>query len=94
MKAHKEYEPRREEACAVCAVKDWLENRHQVYLFQEATGATTWRHRYFHAADDEEMDADEDGEGHRACDNAKPAARGNLLVQDDGTFCFGPKQPR
>jgi hypothetical protein len=33
-KAREEAQLRREEACAVCAVKDWLENRHPVYLFQ------------------------------------------------------------
>ena len=31
--------PRREEACVVCAVKDWLENRYEVYLFKAATGS-------------------------------------------------------
>ena len=31
--------PRREVACAVCAVKDWLEHRFSCYLFQEAEAA-------------------------------------------------------
>ena len=40
-KATQHAELRREEACAVCAVKDWLENRYPVYLFQESTSTTT-----------------------------------------------------
>ena len=40
-KAHGSLEPRREEACAVCARKDWLNNRFKVYLFQEVFGQTT-----------------------------------------------------
>ena len=33
--------PRCEVACVVCARKDWLENRHSVYLWREADGRTT-----------------------------------------------------
>ena len=30
--------PRRMEACAICAVKDWIENRQEIYLFAKPTG--------------------------------------------------------
>ena len=43
MSATRHAERRREEACAVCAVRDWLENRFQVYPFQQATGTTSMR---------------------------------------------------
>ena len=46
-KAHEKAEPRREEACAICAVKDWLENRHDVCLFKEASSMTTWSTRFY-----------------------------------------------
>ena len=36
-----EYVPRCEKTCAVCAVKDWIENRAEEYLFAEATSKTT-----------------------------------------------------
>ena len=32
--------PRREEACVVCARRDWIDHRYQVYLFREADGST------------------------------------------------------
>ena len=35
--------PRRQEACVVCAVKDWVEKRFPVYLFAEPTSSATWR---------------------------------------------------
>ena len=35
-KTHEGSQPRREEACVICAVKDWLENRHKGYLFQRS----------------------------------------------------------
>ena len=53
MKATQHAELRREEACAVCAVKDWLENRYRVYLFQESTNTTTWFQYFGFAADAE-----------------------------------------
>ena len=48
-KAMKEARPRQEQACAVCAVKDWLENRAEVNLFQEATGTATWKKQFYAA---------------------------------------------
>ena len=34
--------PRRQEACVVCAVKDWVEKRFPVYIFAVPTSSTTW----------------------------------------------------
>ena len=51
-KTHERVEPRREEACAVCARKDWLNNRYEVYLFKEATGVTTWSQYYRYEGND------------------------------------------
>ena len=39
--------PRREEDCAVCAVRDWLENRYPVRLVSAASGTTTWKNLGF-----------------------------------------------
>ena len=69
-RAAEKAELRREEACAVCAVKDWLEQRHAVYLFQEGTCTTTWQRAFYAAEDqgasDEESDAGAaEGGGHQ-----------------------------
>ena len=53
--------PRREEACAVCACKDWLSNRYEVYLFKEATGVTTWAPQFRFGGNDEEIAGEDDG---------------------------------
>ena len=34
--------PRQEVACVICCVKDWIENRYSVLLFQEPNGQTSW----------------------------------------------------
>ena len=87
--------PRREEACAVCAVKDWLENRYPVFLFSEATGTTTWAKFFFatgeyhneHAnPEDDKEHTGEDDNGH-----AQHRTCGILLVDENGTFCVGPR---
>ena len=77
---HAKAEPRREEACAVCAVKDWLENRYPVHLFNAGTRTTTWL-KFFYATVE-----DDDG-----CDDQKPTA-GTLLVDDNNIFCLGPRE--
>ena len=59
MKATQKAELRREEACAVCAVKDWLENRYEVYLFAEATSTTTWM-KHFYGQENENLEDDDD----------------------------------
>ena len=42
-------EPRRMEACVFCAVRDWLETRFPIYLFQEPTGTTSLKDQLFTA---------------------------------------------
>ena len=89
-KATQKAELRREEACAVCAVKDWLENRYEVYLFAEATSTTTWKkHFYGHENENPEDDDDEENLSRSV---VKDLARGNLLIEDSGAFCFGPTE--
>ena len=61
-KATQEAELRREEACAICAVKDWLENRFRVYLFKEAAATTTWSNFFFAAGSDSSSQVDCDEE--------------------------------
>ena len=89
MKATKKAELRREEACAVCTVKDWLENRHEVYLFKEGTRFTTWKEQFYGREDEGQCDEDDGG---RASASASPQSpQGTLVIDDDGTFCVGPK---
>ena len=73
MKALETAVPRREEACAVCAVKDWLENRFRVYLFKEGTESTTWR-RFFYGCE-------EDDAGHEEEDASKASSSGAHRVE-------------
>ena len=90
MKATQEAMLRREEACAVCAVKDWLENRFEVYLFAEATSTTTWMKQYYRTSN-EDLDS-EDDEENSSRSIAKDPARGILFLEESGAFCFGPKE--
>ena len=90
MKAAKEAVLRREEACAICAVKDWLEHRYEVFLFQEGTRTTTWK-QHFYANDAEDPGDVDDGEDAIAS-GSKHSAQGTLLVEENGTFCIGPKE--
>ena len=90
MKATKEAVLRREEACAICAVKDWLENRHEVFLFQEGTRTTTWKQHFYASVDEDPCDVD-DGEDASAS-GSKQSPQGSLLVEDNGIFCLGPKE--
>ena len=87
--------PRREEACAVCAVKDWLENRYQVFLFTEATGTTTWAKFFFATGEyyNEHANPEDDNEHAGEDDNGHAVHRtcGILLVDENGTFCAGPR---
>jgi hypothetical protein len=92
-KAHTEAQPRREEACAVCAVKGWLENRMEVYLFKEACGTTTWARQFYARDNEDEFDMSDVEDGERASTSGgRHVPQGTLLVADDGNFCFGPKE--
>ena len=96
-------QPRREEACAVCAVKDWLENRYQVFLFAEATGTTTWAKFFFATGEyyNEHANLEDDNEhageaplattGMHHNGHALHRNCGVLLVDENGTFCAGPR---
>ena len=61
MKATQKAELIREEACAFCAVKDWLENRYEVYLFAEAASTTTWM-KHFFGTEKEDLQNEDDEE--------------------------------
>ena len=98
-KAHERAEPRREEACVICAVKDWLENRHEVYLFKEATNTTTWS-KHFYYAEEAGGGVSPPASHHRLVEDSgvfedgsdvSPPAWHHLLVEDSGVFCLGPK---
>ena len=47
-----EYRPRCEKACAVCAIKDWVEHRAKVYLFAESNSKTTLAKYFYHGDQD------------------------------------------
>ena len=70
MKATQRAQPRREEACAVCAVKGWLEDRYPVCLFQDAARTTTW-YRFSYASPDENPHEEEDEESMRTAGGRK-----------------------
>ena len=89
-RTHERAEPRREEACAVCACKDWLNNRYEVYLFKEATGSTTWARHYRYGGNDDNILGEEHDENPRIADGSQ-STLGSLLVEDNGAFCLGPK---
>ena len=88
-----EYEPRCEKACAVCAIKDWVEHRAKVYLFAESNSKNIPKYFYHGDQDTSASMNDNDAEetierisidGHQHLD-ASPV----LLY--NGHFCFGPK---
>jgi hypothetical protein len=89
-KTHERAEPRREEACAVCACKDWLNNRYEVYLFKEATGETTWARHYGYEGNEEEIGGEEHDENPRMGGGSHPTLS-SLLLEESGAFCLGPK---
>ena len=70
------YRPRGERACAICAVKDWLEARFRIYLFAEPDGETTAK-EYWYSADGE-------GTGDETSERA-------TLLTHNGHLCLGPK---
>ena len=89
--SHESAQPRREEACAVCAVKDWLENRYAVHLYQEGTNTTTWENYFYGAAVEEEREREDDDDDNRN-NSAVQALAGQLLINGNGVFCLGPKE--
>ncbi len=55
-KAATEARPREEQACALCTVKGWQENRAEMYLFKKATGTTSWKKQFYAGGDaDDEL---------------------------------------
>ena len=79
VKRTKEAVPRREEACAVCAVRDWLESRCPVRLFSAASGTTTWKKLGF-ALGDDANEAEEKNGGHTLLNMRMRVAVHTLLV--------------
>ena len=77
-----DYVPRCEKACAICARKDWIENRARVFLWDEATGSTSSSRFFYKEAEAPERENNED-EGAAALnvDDAKFTAR--LLTNED-----------
>ena len=77
-----DYVPRCEKACAICARKDWIENRARVFLWDEATGSKSRSRFFYKEAEAPERENDED-EGAAALnvDDAKFTAR--LLTKKD-----------
>jgi hypothetical protein len=79
-------EPRRQEACAVCARKDWLEFRYRTYLFQQCSDGGEAM---------ELTEVDEDSAGDDEDSNAKDTRktkeyRENQLLRDsEGKYYFG-----
>ena len=76
-------ELRREEACAVCAVKGWLDNRHDVFLFKGGVTTTTWRDHCYGSAENPREEENEEDDGARVVSNRPLAV---LLVDEDGKF--------
>ena len=91
LKATKEAVPRREEACAVCAVRDWLENRYPVRLFSAASGTTTWKKFFFAVGEDANEDEEDDDHNSLASGGPHPA-RCTLLIDGESNFCVGSKE--
>ena len=53
--------PRRQEACAICAIPDWIENRFRMYLFDTPEGTLTKKHLFYGQGNDvEDESATED----------------------------------
>ena len=62
-------------------------------MFKEATGTTTWS-KYFYSVDtieDNDTANDDTNEGIDGSSDSH-SAPGRLLVEDNGAFCFGPKE--
>ena len=70
------YIPRCEKACAVCAVKDWVENRYPAYLFARADNDISKEAMFYAADDTEEHDKE---------------TRHKFLTKD-GVLCVGPAE--
>ena len=85
-------QPRQEKACAVCAAKDWLEDRAEVYLFRRATGTTTWKKEVFGNVGAGQGTEDADDGGKCVESGSKYSGRNALLIADDGKFCLGPRE--
>ena len=61
--------PRRMEACAICAMRDWIERRTQIYLFAKPDGK---RIRILDAGSKEVTEGYEDEESHKCMEKPPP----------------------
>ena len=73
-------QPRRQKACAICAVKDWLERRVEIYLFA-APDAVTTKSELFYGCDVPDNDEEDDTDS--------PKQR---LLAKQGKLCAGPAE--
>ena len=79
-------EPRRQEACAVCARKGWLEARYRVYLFRPWTNQSTHTES---CEDDEEQEVKDDEEKEDDNVDKKEQRRRRLRRDQEGKYYFG-----
>ena len=79
-KTHEQYQPRGGRACAVCAAKDWIENRYNVFLFATPDGDTS-RKAIFYSLAKQASDDLEDTE-----------AKHYTYLTKGGTPYAGPKE--
>ena len=73
-------QPRRQQACAIWPVKDWLERRLEIYLFA-TPGATSTKRELFYGCDASYGDDEDD----------KDSAKNRLLTRQ-GKLCAGPSE--
>ena len=65
-------------------------NRHEVFLFKEATGTTTtWKAHFYGAAECAPQEEDGEDGGDKVAEASLPGAS---LVEESGKFCLGPKE--
>jgi len=76
-------QPRRQQACAICAIRDWLERRVEMYLFTAADGTTTKTNVFYGSNAFGGVHIDEEDEAN------SPKQR---LLTKRGKLCAGPAE--
>ena len=75
--------PRRMEACAICAVKEWIEKRTQIYLFAKPDGR---RSRILEGLTEQVHDEEETSHN---SSGATPPAGANCFYTKNSSLCIG-----
>ena len=75
--------PRRMEACAICAVKEWIEKRMQIYLFAKPDGRRSRLSEGFTEQVHDEEETSHDSSG------ATPPAGANFFYTKNSSLCIG-----